>query len=58
MCLTSVPERVQKLNVGMWNVRKMRGKGKLENIKMEMNKLKINVIGLSEVRWGKCGRFC
>jgi len=50
-CLTSVPERPQKLNVGMCKVRTMREKGKFENIKMEMKKLKIKVLGLSEIRW-------
>ena len=56
-CPTSVPERPQKLNVGTWNVRTMNEKGKLENIKQEMKTLKINVLGLSEVRWKGVGDF-
>ena len=39
-----------KLKIGTWNVRTMFQKGKLENVKKEMARLKLNVLGLSEVR--------
>ena len=32
-------------------------KGKLENVKKEMARLKLNVLGLSEVRWKGAGSF-
>ena len=32
-------------------------KGKLENAKKEMERLKLNVLGLSEVRWKGAGSF-
>ena len=40
-----------QVNVGTWNVRTLRTKGKLENVKQEMRRMKINVLGLSEIRW-------
>lgn len=46
-----------KVNIGSWNVRTMRVKGKLENVKEEMRRLKLNVLGLSEVRWEGVGDF-
>ena len=38
-----------QINVGAWNVRTMRRKGKLQNVKREMKRAQI--LGLSEVRW-------
>ena len=37
--------------LGTWNVRTLNQAGKLENLKMEMDKCNVSVIGLSEVRW-------
>ena len=45
------------LKIGTWNVRTMFQKGKLDNVKHEMEKLKLNVLGLSEVRWIGAGSF-
>ena len=39
------------INVGTWNVRTMMRAGKLENIKREMDKGRIDILGLCEVRW-------
>ena len=39
------------LRIGSWNIRTMQRKGKLENIKREMNRNRLNILGLSEVRW-------
>ena len=36
---------------GTWNVRALKQGGKLENMKMEMQKNKLSVLGVSEVRW-------
>ena len=45
------------LLIGNWNVRTMLQKGKLENIKREMERNKVNILGLCEVRWKECGDF-
>src|ERR1051325_10181823 len=45
------------LKIGTWNVRTMNVKGKLENIKEEMRRNGLNVLGLSEVRWKESGDF-
>ncbi|WP_330950414.1 hypothetical protein, partial [Streptococcus anginosus] len=37
--------------IGAWNVRTLRRAGKLENLKVEMDKCGISIMGLSEVRW-------
>ncbi len=50
-------DRKDVLKIGTWNVRTMNRKGKLENIKEEMKKNCLNVLGLSEVRWESCGDF-
>ena len=46
------------LRVGTWNVRTMSQIGKLENVKMEMDRLKMNVLGISEMRWPGSGKLC
>ena len=43
--------------VGTWNVRTLYAKGKLENLKREMLKMKLNILGVSEVRWKGKGDF-
>ena len=43
--------------IATWNIRTMLQKGKLENIKAEMKRLQINILGLSEVRWKGAGMF-
>src|SRR5579864_3279387 len=37
--------------MGTWNVRTLNVKGKLENLKEEMIKYNLNVLGISEARW-------
>ena len=54
---TSGRNRSLRVNVGTWNVRTLRTKGKLENVKHEMRRMKINVLGLGEVRWDGVGDF-
>ena len=39
------------LKIGTWDVQTMLQKGKLENIKQEMRRMKLNILGLSEMRW-------
>ena len=45
----------EPLRIAIWNVRSLLQKGKLDNIKQEMERLKINILGLSEVRWKGAG---
>ena len=45
------------LRIGTWNVRTMNIKGKLENVKKEMKRHNINILGLSEMRWKGEGEF-
>ena len=37
--------------IGTWNVRTLKQGGKLENLKMEMQKNKVSVLVVTEVRW-------
>jgi exonuclease III len=37
--------------IGTWNVRTLNQGGKLENLKKEMQKNAVSVLGVSEVRW-------
>ena len=37
--------------IGTWNVRTLNRGGKLENLKKEMQKNEVSVLGVSEVRW-------
>ncbi|GFO03294.1 craniofacial development protein 2-like [Plakobranchus ocellatus] len=41
--------------MGAWNVLTMLQKGTLENIKQEMEKKNLNILGLSEVKWRGAG---
>lgn len=45
------------IRIGTWNARTMLVRGKLENVKREMERNKVNVMGLSEVRWQGNGDF-
>ena len=56
--LKSAIEHTSSLKkVGTWNIRSMMQKGKLENVKREMKRYGLNVLGLSEVRWKESGDF-
>lgn len=48
-------KRMSTLKVGTWNVRTMSGDGKFDNIKNEMRRLNINLLGISETRWTGMG---
>ena len=43
--------------VANWNVRTLYQSGKLENVKQEMTRLNINILGIGETRWSKSRHF-
>ena len=47
--------KIPVVNIGTWNVQTMKfGKakdGKLENVKREMKRMKLDILGLRETRW-------
>jgi len=42
--------------IGTWNVRSM-NQGKLEVVKQEMARVKVDILGISELRWTGMGEF-
>lgn len=46
-----------KIHIGSWNVRTMYAAGKLAQITTEMNRYKLEILGVSESRWTKSGRI-
>ena len=42
--------------IGTWNVRSM-NQGKLEVVKQDMEKLNVNILGISELKWTGMGEF-
>lgn len=44
------------LRIGTWNVRTLYRPGKLENCLMQMDDLKLDILGISEVRWTDNGK--
>ena len=44
------------LKIGTWNVRTLHQKGKLDNAVQEMNRMKISILGLAEMRWKDSGK--
>ena len=43
--------------IATWNIRKVYQQGKLDNVWMEMNRMRINCLGLCEVRWTENDQF-
>ena len=42
--------------IGTWNVRSM-NQGKLEVVKQKMLRVNISVVGISELKWTRMGKF-
>ena len=42
--------------IGTWNVRSM-SQGKLEMVKQEMVRMKVDILGISELKWTGMGEF-
>ena len=51
-------KKFRVIRTGTWNVRTMMQKGKLINVKREMERLNIDILGLCETRWKGTGQFC
>ena len=49
--IQSKQQKKGRLRIGAWNVRTLLQAGKLENLKEEMRRNKVDVMGISEVRW-------
>ncbi|XP_025407655.1 uncharacterized protein LOC112681624 [Sipha flava] len=49
--------KIRKRRIGTWNVRSLGICGKLENLEIEMERLKIDIIGKSELKWIGKGDF-
>lgn len=47
----------QRTRIGQWNIRTLYQKGKLPQLNKEFSRLKLEVLGLSEVRWTGFGKF-
>src|SRR6478609_4567543 len=50
-------EEKYEIRVGTWNVRTMNAMGKLENVKEEMRRNRLSIMGVSEVTWKDGGDF-
>ena len=47
----------RSLRIGAWNINTLYQTGKYENIKQEMKRLNLDILGLSEVRWKGAGEL-
>ena len=45
------------LKIGTWNVRTLAQSGKLENVKQEMERMKVDLMGIAEMRWKNDGKL-
>ena len=52
---TAYKKKIKIRRTATWNVRTMLQKGKLDNIKKEMERMNVNIMGLCEVRWRGAG---
>jgi len=52
-CVRNPPEGYPRVtNIGTWNVQTLYQDGKLENLILEMLRLKVDILGVSETHWG------
>ena len=47
----NLPEDKNVINIGTWNVRTLNGDAKLGNLILEINRLNIDILGISETHW-------
>ena len=43
--------KCESIKIATWNIRTLTDLGKLDNIKQEMSRMNINILGLCEMRW-------
>ena len=48
--------RKEQYCIGTWNVRSM-NQGKLEVVKQDMARVKVDILGISEIKWIGMGEF-
>ena len=51
-----VRSRKEQYCIGTWNVRSM-NQGKLEVVKQEMERVNVNILGISELKWTRQFRY-
>ena len=56
-CYQSTVQDKETLKIGPWHVRKMYQNGKYENVKQEMERLQVNILGISETHWKGSGKI-
>ena len=44
-------EKKHEIRVATWNVQRMNPRGNLDNVKEEMRRNRLSIMGTSEVRW-------
>ena len=49
--------KINKFRVGTWNVRTLSELRKLNNVLREMENMKMNLLGISEMRWKGSGKI-
>lgn len=52
-CVRNLPEGRKTAVIGTWNVRTLKSDGKLKQLLSEMEKFKIDILGVSETHWNK-----
>ena len=53
----NIDRKQDQLTIGTWNVKTMAQQGKLENVKKESDRLGVDIMGLSEMRWKRAGKI-
>ena len=51
----TVSTQKKNIRIGTWNVRTLLHPGKIGNVKLEMKRLNVNILGLGEKRWENAG---
>ena len=51
----TVSTQKKNIRIGTWNIRTLLHPGKIGNVKLEMKRLNVNILGLGETRWKNAG---
>ena len=52
-CVSNLPEGCNSMNIATWNVRTLKDEKKIDILLYEMERLKIDILGISETHWNK-----